>query len=144
MRSKMRKQLAAKLTVEDSDMPVVWATTHQPLRLSDGWKRDQKMHDGCIYTHPKYGLGSLRGIEDDAGRKWMHFSLMPTCPITLEDVRDFRRAFFPDRAIVSHGPGLEGRHDPGGRRWVNCALTSLWLARLFAKNVRSVGPVQTG
>jgi hypothetical protein len=101
MRSKMRKQLAAKLTVEDSDMPVVWATTHQPLRLSDGWKRDQKMHDGCIYTHPKYGLGSLRGIEDDAGRKWMHFSLMPTCPITLEDVRDFRRAFFPDRAIVS-------------------------------------------
>ena len=100
MRCGLRRH-AKELLVADSEAPVVWATAQQPLRLAPGWKLEQTQPSGCVYMHPKYGIASFRGIEDDAGRKWMNFTLLPTCPITLEDVRVFRLVFFPDRAIVA-------------------------------------------
>lgn len=101
MRKSQKERLAHNLLVADSEPPLVWVTTLLPVQLDGGWKRSDKIPDGCVYIHQAYGLASLRGIEDSAGRKWLHFSLVPIVPLRLEDIRRIRDIFFPEDAIVA-------------------------------------------
>lgn len=101
MRKSKIDKLTYELTIKDSEPPLVWATTLLPIHLSDGWRRGEKLPDGCFYMHPKFGLASFRGLEDDAGRKWMHLSVMPTGWVHLNDIGVLRNEFFPQKAIVS-------------------------------------------